>query len=158
MAGTVIALGVLALIVAGVSVGIVSFVGRQLRPTVAVLSPRELRAGGDRALATVISARRTDGVRNHLNVQCRIEFLIRPADGSPSFPIEREMVIPADAVPGPGDAWPAWYLPSDPAQVLVAAPASRSVVARPHARPALPEVSADGASGIEGSEDQHSAA
>ena len=159
MAGTVIALGLLALAVVGTSVAIVGFVGRQLRPAAPVLSARELRAEGARALATVVSARRSDGVRNHLNVQCRIEFLVCPADGSQPFPLERELVIPADAVPRPGDGWPAWYLPSDHAQVLGAAPATRPVVPTAHpGRPVVVDASTEAPEPAEDETDQHSAA
>ncbi|UDY34800.1 hypothetical protein [Dermatobacter hominis] len=159
MAGTVITLGVLATAVIGTSVAIVGFVGRQLRPAVTVLSVRELRAEGSRALATVVSVRRTDGVRNHLNVQCRMEFLVCPADGSEPFPLEREVVIPADAVPRPGDSWPAWFLPQDPDQVLVAAPATRHVVARPHTgRPGVVDATTEAPSDAADEAGQHSAA
>ena len=129
MAGIGIALGVVSTIVLGICVGVVAFVARQLRTTGGRrLADRELRDTGARALATVISVRCTDRVRNHLNVQCEFEFLVCPADGSTPFPLERELVVPLDAVPRPGDTWPAWFLPDDRTQVLVAAPGPRPVV------------------------------
>ena len=162
MAGTVIALGVLSVVVVGTSAALIGFVCGQLRPAVTQLSARELRDVGSRALASVVAARHTGGVRNHLNVQCRIDFLICPADGSEPFPVEREMVIPADAAPRPGDTWPAWFLPEDHSQVLVAAPATRHVVARSQpGRSAVLDVTdapADEAVGEHGSAEEHNAA
>jgi hypothetical protein len=129
MAGTVIAIGALATGVVAVTAAVLGFVGRQLRTGSRLLSPRELRTRGSEALATVLSIRQTGGVRNHLNVQCQVAFQVRPADGTPPFDVERDLLIPADAVPEPGDTWPAWYLPDDRNQVVVAAPAARAVVA-----------------------------
>ena len=101
-----------------------------------------------------MSVRPTDGVHNHLNVSCALEFLVCPADGSDPFAVDREMVIPLDAVPRPGDSWPAWYLPTDRTQVLVAAPATRVVVAARGADRAP----VDGRAVVDGRDDQHSAA
>lgn len=149
MAGIGIALGVVSIVAVGICAGVVAFVARQLRATTGRrLADRELRETGSRALATVISVRCTDRVRNHLNVQCEFEFLVCPADGSTPFPLERELIVPLDSVPRPGDTWPAWFLPADRTQVLVAAPAARPVVT---ARGVERTV-------VDGRDDQHSAA
>ncbi len=133
MVGYVIVLSAVSMMVIGISGALIGFVTTNLRaPRVQHLSDRELRTVGDRALAAVVAVRRADGVSSAGNVACDLDFLVCPVDRSESFRHVVRTVVPTDAIPQRGDAWPAWYLADDRRHVLVAAPSVRpTVVGRP---------------------------
>lgn len=116
---------VVALLVAAVlTVGILSFVHRNLRgsPSATQVRTRQLVESGTRARATVLGIEPTGTVVNHLTLQCVLRFQIQPLDGTPPFAGTRTMVVDRHAMPRVGDVWPAWFDPAAPIRFAVGLP------------------------------------
>ncbi|WP_370325785.1 DUF3592 domain-containing protein [Euzebya sp.] len=92
-----------------------------------------LVATGQRAVAHVQGARQT-GVYINNQPQVRVDYLIRPLDGSAPFGHQKAMTIGYAAIPPrPGLLWPAWYDPADPSKVAIGAPSGQAIDAQTEA-------------------------
>ncbi|MCB1268212.1 MAG: hypothetical protein KDB19_08810 [Microthrixaceae bacterium] len=120
VAGFAIVVVVLATVTAA---AVVAFVAVELRRSVPLRVPdTHPWISGSPAEATVVSVESGDGVRNHVTVQCLVEFEVLEAGHRNPIPFVVDCLLPADVVPSAGDCWSARVNATPLGPVVVVAP------------------------------------
>ena len=114
---------VVAVLAAAAATAVVAFVAVELRRATPPDPPdTHPWISGSPAEATVVSVELGDGVRNHVTVQCLVEFEVLEAGHRNPIPFVVDCLLPADVVPSAGDCWSARVNATPLGPVVVVAP------------------------------------
>lgn len=114
---------VVAVLAVAAATAVVAFVAVELRRATPPDPPdTHPWISGSPAEATVVSVESGDGVRNHVTVQCLVEFEVLEAGHRNPIPFVVDCLLPAEVVPSAGDCWSARVNATSLGPVVVVAP------------------------------------
>ena len=97
-----------------------SFAAAQVAGVAAVVAVLAVAAAT--AVVAFVAVELGDGVRNHVTVQCLVEFEVLEAGHRNPIPFVVDCLLPADVVPSAGDCWSARVNATPLGPVVVVAP------------------------------------
>ena len=123
LAGGVVTQIVISFVAVGLlTVGLIWFLRRSLfgRSRTEQAASAELQATGSKARAMILSVQPTGMIVNHIYLRSVVRFRLEPLDGTPSFEVDKTIMLAQTNMPRIGDQWPAWFDPTNPQHCAIA--------------------------------------